>query len=332
MKSLILLVTAALIVVGGVIDVTAQDAPSSPVKYCVNMGNTLEAPNEGEWGFVIQEDYFTVLADAGFESIRLPVRWSAHAEESAPYTIDPDFFERIDEVIGWALDAGLQVVLNIHHYEEIMSDPAAHRERLIGIWEQIAAHYADSPPALIFEALNEPNNALDADLWNPLQADVIATIRETNPERWIVIGGEWWNSIDGLLTVEPPDDQHLIATFHFYEPFEFTHQGAEWATGSDAWLGTTWGSDQDYANMLSRLQTAADWGAEHGIPVLMGEFGAYSRADMDSRIAWTTAAREISENLGIGWCYWEFAAGFGIYDRNTYQFNAIYEALIPVAR
>ncbi len=92
-----------LILLSGTITVTAQDVPlppSSPVKYCVNMGNTLEAPNEGEWGFVIQEEYFALLADAGFDSVRLPVRWSAHTAESAPYTIDPAFFERIDEVIG----------------------------------------------------------------------------------------------------------------------------------------------------------------------------------------------------------------------------------------
>ncbi len=170
---------------------------------------------------------------------------------------------------------------------------------------------------------------LDAALWNPMQAEVVAAIRETNPERWIVIGGEWWNSIDGLLNLEPPADPHLIATFHFYEPFDFTHQGAEWAQGSEAWLGTQWGSEHDRSEMLSRLQVPAEWGAVHNIPILMGEFGAYSRADMDSRIAWTTAAREITEELGIGWCYWEFAAGFGIYDRNTDQFNAIYEALIP---
>lgn len=303
--------------------------PASPIGRCTNLGNALEAPTEGEWGLTLQESYFSVIAEGGFDTIRLPVKWSAHSDENAPYTIDPEFFDRIDTVIGWALDANLQVILNIHHYDEFMTDPTGNHDRLLSLWRQIGEHYADQPDGLIFEALNEPTMDVESGLWNTMQAETIAAIRESNPTRWIVVGGNWWNSIDGLMNVELPDDPRLIATFHFYEPFEFTHQGAEWMDGSEAWIGTTWGSSSDRLAMINRLQTAADWGAENGVPVLMGEFGAYSRADIDARVQWTIAAREDAETLGLGWCYWEFAAGFGFYDRDLSRFNEIYSALIP---
>jgi len=306
----------------------AQDsAPPAPVQRCVNMGNMLESPNEGEWGFRAQESFFTTIAEAGFDSIRLPVSWSTHADTAAPYTIDPAFFDRIDTVIGWALDANLTVILNIHHFNEMMSAPEDSLPRLLALWDQIASHYADMPATLLFEALNEPNDQLTPALWNQLQPQVVAAIRASNPTRTIIVGGGQWNSLDGLQELELPEDDHLMATFHFYSPFEFTHQGAEWSPGMDAHLGTTWGSDAEYEWLTSTLEHAAQWSEKNGVPVLLGEFGAYSRADMESRLRWTQAVRETVESVGIGWCYWEFAAGFGIYDRAQGKFNELYGSL-----
>ncbi|MFN8529343.1 MAG: glycoside hydrolase family 5 protein [Anaerolineae bacterium] len=303
--------------------------PPSPVQRCVNLGNTLEAPNEGEWGLTAEQSYFEAMAAAGFDTVRLPVRWSAHASADAPFTISTRFFDRVDTVVGWALDSGLQVILNIHHYEEMAVDPEGNQARLLAIWDQIAAHYADYPAALLFEAMNEPNSALTAPIWNPMQAEVVATIRRTNPTRTIVVGGVSWNSIDGLFGLQLPADDHLLATVHFYDPFQFTHQGAEWADNMDQYLGTEWGSAPEQAAMLQRLTRAANWGRDHNIPVLMGEFGAYSRAPQESRIRWTSAARADAESLGLGWCYWEFAAGFGIYNGRTAQYNDLLPALLP---
>ncbi len=309
---------------------SAQRAAPPTVERCVNLGNMLEAPNEGEWGSYVEEYYLQTIADAGFDAVRIPTKWSGHADLNPPYTIDAGFFDRLDEVIGWALEADLTVILNIHHYDEMAWDPEGHLPRLIGLWEQIAAHYADYPDTLIFEAMNEPNSTLTPELWNTMQPQIVDTIRASNPTRTIVIGGGNWNSIDGLLTMDLPDDDHLLATFHFYEPFNFTHQGAEWAPEMDAYLGMTWGgSVNDEANVAQRLRLAATWSAQTGIPVLMGEFGAYNRADMDSRFKWTTYVRETSESLGMGWCYWEFASGFAIFDPAARQFNELLPALIP---
>ena len=68
----------------------------------VNLGNAFDAPSEGEWGVVIQEEYFQIIKDAGFNSVRLPVRWSAHALSQPPYTINPEFMKRVDWAVNCA--------------------------------------------------------------------------------------------------------------------------------------------------------------------------------------------------------------------------------------
>jgi len=303
---------------------------SSLFNRCINLGNMLEAPVEGEWGLRVQEFYMETISDAGFDAVRIPIRWSAHADESAPYEIDDEFFDRIHQIVEWALDADLQVILNVHHYEEMMTHPEEHFERLDALWMQIATSFADYPETVYFELLNEPNNALDNSLWNELYPQLITTIRETNPERQIIVGGDNWNSADSLDGLELPDDtENLIATFHFYLPFQFTHQGAEWAEGSSAWLGIEFGSEDDFELVETTFDDVAAWSEEHDIPVLLGEFGAYSRADMESRLLYTETVREAAESRDFAWCYWEFASGFGIYDVGSRTFNDLYPMLIP---
>ena len=195
----------------------------------VNLGNALEAPNEGEWGVTLKEEYFTKIKQAGFDSVRIPVRWSNHAGQSAPYAIDAKFLARVDWAVGQALKNRLIPVLNMHHYEEIFQDPDGHRRRYLAIWRQISEHYQSYPPALVFELLNEPNEKLTSDKWNPMLAEAIRIVRRTNPTREIVVGPTGWNSINDLDSLElPANDRHLIVTVHYYNPFQFTHQGAEW--------------------------------------------------------------------------------------------------------
>src|SRR5258708_18972879 len=97
----------------------------------VNLGNALEAPAEGEWGLTLKEEYFAEIARAGFNSVRVPIRWSSYAQKEPPYAVDPKFFERIDWVIEQALSRKLAVVVNVHHYDEIDLDPEHHTARLV---------------------------------------------------------------------------------------------------------------------------------------------------------------------------------------------------------
>jgi endoglucanase len=298
----------------------------------VNLGNALEAPREGAWGVTLEEGYFRLIEDAGFDAVRIPIRWSAHATRTEPYTIALSFFERVDWAVDQALSRGLIVVINVHHYEEIMEDPAGHRERFLALWAQIADHYQAYPADLLFEVLNEPNSALTSDVWNPLLGEAIATIRETNPDRNVVVGPADWNAVDALRSLAlPPDDRHIIVTVHYYSPFHFTHQGAEWVPGSDAWLGTTWlGTSSERQAVVDDLDRAAAWAEANGRPMYLGEFGAYSKADIESRALWTGFVARQAEARGISWAYWEFCAGFGVYDRSRNEWNTpILDALIP---
>jgi len=311
---------------------TSTPITSAALRRGVNMGNMLEAPNEGDWGLTVQEEYFDLIKDAGFDFVRLPVKWNGHAAEAAPYTIDPEFFFRIDEVVDWALKRNLTVIIDLHNYDEMMSDPWGNTDRFLDIWRQLAEHYKDYPVNVLFELLNEPNSQLDAAMWNENISAALQIIRETNPTRDVVIGPVQWNAYDWISTLDIPDDEHLIVTFHYYLPFQFTHQGAEWVDGSGPWLGTSWdATDEQKAAVTSNFDLVADWAKRHGnIRILLGEFGAYSKAPQDSRVRWTTFVREQAEAHGFAWAYWEFGAGFGVYDPNAKAWRAdLLKALIP---
>jgi endoglucanase len=280
----------------------------------------------------LQEEYFQLIKEAGFDSVRIPIRWSAHAMTKEPYTITLSFFERVDWAINQALSQGLLVVINVHHYEELIRDPAGHRARFLALWKQIAEHYQDYPAELLFEILNEPNGPLTATVWNELLRDALQIIRVSNPNRNVIVGPAEWNGINALYSLElPAEDRHLIVTVHYYNPFQFTHQGAEWVAGSAPWLGTTWqGTDSEKRAVERDFDLAAAWAKKNGRPLYLGEFGSYSKADMDSRARWTSFVARQAEARGMSWAYWEFCAGFGVYDRARRDWNKpLLEALIP---
>ncbi len=322
----------------------------------VNLGNALEAPTEGEWGMVIEAPFFELIREASFDTVRVPIRWSAHAGAEMPYTVDEAFFERVDWVIEQALAQDLNVVINMHHYDEIFDEPVAHADRFVAIWEQIAHRYRDQPHTVYFELLNEPHNRLDAVAWNDLLTRTIRAVRQIDEFHTLVVGGASWNSIDGLTYLALPEEEgNIIATFHYYEPYLFTHQGAEWSGPEVSTTGVTWpgppeseltlapaARDVDWVRMwfaryhqISGSQNPASpeaiardfdraeaWRERRGVPLWLGEFGAYSTADMESRVRWTATVRREAEARGFGWAYWEFGAGFGVYDRANEAWRA----------
>ncbi len=280
---------------------------------CTNLGNALDAPQEGDWGFRIMDEHFDLIADAGFDAVRIPVRWSAHAEDEAPYQINPAFFDRVDLAVEQALARGLEVVINIHHYNDIYADPTGHRDRFIALWEQIAAHYQNHDLALHFELLNEPRNALGGAYLNELLEEAVETIRKTNPDRILIVGGGKWNSLEGLAGLDLPADKNLVATFHYYDPFAFTHQGAGFLDSPPP-EGRAWGDAEDRAALKWASRQAKAQGERLGVPVWLGEFGVYQDVDDAQRLAWYAAVREAFEAKGIGWCAWNFASNFPLWD------------------
>lgn len=297
----------------------------------MNLGNYLEAPIPGAWGVNIQTGFFKVIRSAGFNTVRIPVRFSAHSGENSPYQIDPVFLSEVDRNVHAALDDGLSVILDLHNFDELMRDPVGQRTRYLVIWQQLSEHYQTAPPALYFELLNEPNQQMNGVFWNDLLKDAILLIRQKNPQRVILIGGPVLNSIAGLDELKLPPDDHLAAIFHFYEPFEFTHQGAAWVQGSSHWIGKSWtGSDDEKKLISDRLEQAARWSQKNQIPIVMDEFGAITQADVQSRVKWTAFVAQKAEEFKIGWVYWEFCSEFKVYDcKNGLWDSELLKALIP---
>ena len=219
--------------------------PTADLGRGVNFGNMLEAPNEGDWGLFVEEIFFDRVVDARLEHIRLPVSWTHHAQTNTPYTIDATFFERVDWVIEQARNHGLKVILNNHHYDQLNSNPLAEKDRALAIWQQISTRYQSIPDdELYFEILNEPHDQFNSqpELWNQFMVDGLEVIRQSNPHRKVLVGPVFYNSIDSLNTLQLPKDDNLIATVHFYSPFLFTHQGAEWIDPTPP-IGPTWEGD-----------------------------------------------------------------------------------------
>jgi len=283
----------------------------------INLGNALEAPSEGAWGVTLQASYFSEIAEAGFNSVRIPIRWSAHTNTSAPYTIDSEFINRVKWAIDQAFENNLTAIINIHHYDEIFQDPAAEHDKFIAIWQQISELFEDYSDNLIFEILNEPNTNLTAELWNTYLADALAEIRKLNPTRVVMIGSAEWGGVPALSKLKFPEgeQENVILTVHYYEPFTFTHQGASWVEEANAWKGTTWDSTAAQVKAINDHFAIIKQKAEElNVPVNIGEFGAINQADINSRVRWASHCARMFEDMGFSWNYWAFTANFDAYN------------------
>jgi endoglucanase len=300
----------------------AQAATDSlPVGRCINMGNHLEPPSEGAWGGrKIPDDDFQIIAKAGFNTIRLPVRWSTHTGGAPLHTIDPAYMKRVKQVVSNARAAGLNIILNSHHFEEIHTDPSdANIAKLAAMWSQIAPAFADQPTdKLWFEIENEPHKEFnDSNLLKVLNPSLVA-IRKTNPDRPVIIGGEFWSGINSLKTLKLPDDPHIIPTFHYYDPFDFTHQGATWVETPPP-MGRAYGTAQDQAALKADVKKVRDYIAKTGKTPFMGEFGAHSPIPLEERVKYQAAVRKAFDEVGIGMCAWAYTNTFPLYDSDKKQ-------------
>ena len=299
----------------------SAQADSFKTKRCVNMGNALDAPSEGEWGHTIEASSFKTIAEAGFDTVRIPVRWSAYTSGAPNYKINERFFKRVSDVINQGLANDLQVVLNIHHFEELNEAPEENFTKFIALWAQIAERYKDLPDTVYFEVINEPNGAFKGDIMRKIITQGFKKIRETNPTRIVILGGEDWSGIESLPSIPAIEDPNQVYTFHYYDPFPFTHQKASWTDLKNS--GTvTWGSSQDKAELKAAAKYAAKVQRETGIPVFLGEFGAYEKAPYRDVVDYTRETRKAFEKAGISWCVWNFTATFPLSDTETKSWDA----------
>jgi len=288
-------------------------APDFQMKRCVNMGNALEAPSHAAWGRLYEEADYARIAQAGFDTVRIPVRWSDYLGPAPHYRIHPDFAELVDQNIEWALEHGLKVILNIHHFNDLMENPSSQIARYEAIWTQLAVRYAGLPQSVWFEVLNEPHNNLKGAEMRRLQALGLQTIRAHNPTRIVILGGEEWSGINSLGTNLSSDDPNIVYTFHYYDPFSFTHQQAQWLGDNMPKGKRGWGSRADQAELARAVEIASAFRTATNRPVFLGEFGVNSPVDNDERVKWARAVRRAMEEGDIPWCLWAYGNTFALY-------------------
>jgi len=277
-----------------------------------------------------QEKHFRLLREAGFQSVRVNLHAFRHMDPSNGWAFRPAWLETLDWTVAQATAQGLQVILDLHEFDALGQDALGNKDKFLAFWKHLAAHCRNAPNSVVFEILNEPNKALTPVLWNQFLKEALAIIRESNPTRTVIIGPAFWNSIDRLDELElPARDRHLIVTVHYYKPMAFTHQGASWTNEKDK-SGIAWGSDAERNAVKADFDKASAWAKKNDRPILLGEFGAYDKAPMESRVLYTDFVARTAEASGWSWSYWQFDSDFLLWDmKHDAWVEPILHALIP---
>ncbi len=285
---------------------------------------------------------FENIKSLGCDVIRLPINLHNMTTGAPDYELDPLFLYFLDHAVDWAESLDIYLILDNHTF-----DPSANTDPNIGtvlkkVWVQMAQHYKNRTDHVMYEVLNEPHG-ISNELWNAIQQQVIDTIRTVDIKHTIVVGPADWNSYRALDQMPVYDDDHLIYTFHFYDPFLFTHQGASWVNPSmeplagvpfpyDAdsmpplpdELKGTWieYSYNDYPNtgneeyVQQELDIAIRFRDTRNVPTYCGEFGVFMKNSKNSdRVRWYDVVREYLEANGISWTIWDYHSGFGLFEK-----------------
>ena len=351
------------------------DTPSAPnpafdkglpvqLKKGINLSNWFnDYSDPSQFATRFTAAHFAALKQLGFTYVRIPVGNTILFQPANPASLNAWNTGYIDSAIARANRAGLAVMINYHplteDYEKALYANPSKINELAAYWKAIAAYFKNySAEQLFFEVYNEPHAAQIAGApqnytwWWPLQQKIIQAIRSTDNAHFIIAGNEGWNNIDYLSKSLPYPEPGIIYNFHFYEPFVFTHQGAEWvgypftllhdipypsspenvkpltdtATNADFKSLVEWyGSYRYNSDTLYKLiKVAADWAAKNNVPLICNEFGAYKNyAPAADRAQCIHDMRTALESFGIGWAMWECDEGFGLLyypgnDRNNF--------------
>ncbi len=239
--------------------------------------------------------------------------------------------------------AGLLVMVDIHNEDRAAELDPAWQEAFVRFWAALATRLARFDPDLtILEIINEPVFDRREEEWNTLNARLAATIRQKAPRHTIVTSGPNWGGIDGLRKLKLLPDKNVIYSFHCYDPFAFTHQGATWAGEAvkplrgvpypsspeavEPLLAALEGSPsskkmlESYGQarwnkekLAARFKQGVEWGAENEVPLYCGEFGVFPvRSKPEHRANWFRDFGEVLAENRIGWAVWGWDEGFGL--------------------
>ncbi len=286
------------------------DQPLPMPTYGCNLGNTLEPPNgEGTWGPAATQSLINGFASEGFNAIRIPCAWDSHANQST-YQIDPVFMARVKEVVDWAIAANFYVVINDHWdggwLENNLTttvDPELNA-KMNAYWTQIATAFAGYDNHLLFAAANEPSVA-SPEVMNTLMVyyqtfiDAVRGTGGNNANRWLVLQSvsepSWMNNLPS-----DPTPNRMMVEYHQYTPSLFTifHTDQQWGDAIYFWgqayyysgdpgRNATWGEEDEIDAFHQQLY---DQYVSQGIPVLIGEFGAYPASLSGTSATWNKAS------------------------------------------
>jgi endoglucanase len=293
----------------------------------------------------IDADDIALMARLGFDSVRIsidPVPLERLPRNSEG--LNADFAGRLDKAVDTMLTDGLAVEIDIHpedSYKQQLRTSNEAVDRFTMLWRRLAAHYASrDQEKVFFEIMNEPE-VNDPYRWAGIQARVAAAIREAAPRHTIIATGPNYSDIVDLLAMQPLADGNVIYNFHFYDPHEFTHQGAGW--GAPFWiyehgipypptessmadlvkevpdlahryaLEQYWLDRWDAHRIRLLIDEAAFWAKTNNVPLISNEFGVYrNHSDPVSRANWIRDVRTAFEADGIGWAMWDYRGSFGV--------------------
>lgn len=318
-----------------------------------NLGNALDAPeNETAWGNPpVTPQLLASVASAGFELVRIPVTWTLHMGPAPQFTIDPGWLERVARVVGYARDAGLYAIINLHHdgadgFEQVewitLNDASgavteennqAVRARFVAVWQQIAGHFAGFGEELMFESMNEIHDGYGKPdpryftIINALNQAFVDVVRESggnNTERHLIVPGYNTNIDHTLAGFAPPKDPtpgRLILSVHYYDPYLFALQGKTHTWGKASPGNDGWGQEDFVVAQFDKLKSRF---IDQGLPVIVGEYGAcHQEGYEDYRRYYLEYVTKAAVDRGIVPVYWDNGAEgsggekFGLFNRNT---------------
>lgn len=270
-----------------------------------NLGNTFEAPGgETGWGSpVITEDYIKFVKRQGFNAIRIPCAWNwSHLSNQATAQIDPNWLKRVKEVVGYCVKNDMYVLLNIHwdggwldgNINAVKQDSVNAKQK--ALWEQIATTMRDFDEHLMLAGANEPpaDNAEKTAILNTYHQTFVNAVRSTggrNSYRVLVVQGPSTDidKTNDLMTTLPKDQvaARMMVEVHYYTPYQLCLMDGDadwgkmfyyWGAGHHSTIETdrnaTWGEEKDVNASFNKMKTKF---ADKGVPVLLGEYGAYRR-------------------------------------------------------
>lgn len=279
----------------------------------------------------MKDIHFKLLKEAGFNNVRIVISPFKFSMNDSTFTINPSFFTTLDWAIKTALKNDLMVIVDFHEHNAMQKDPLGTKPKLLAMWSQIAEHCKKYPKEVLFEIANEPN--MKPEVWNQIHSEAYAILRKSNPKRTLIIGTINGNQIKFLQDLTLPEsDRNIIVAIHYYSPIQFTHQGAPWSVKNKDLSGITWtATNAEMKAVNDDFEIAQQWSKKHKRPLTLGEFGAYEKADMASRVNWTNYVARQAEKNGWSWSYWQFDSDFILFNMQSQTWvEEIKNALIPI--